>query len=272
MTWTTQPRFKQAGLAMITKPIPHCTDLSLVFLHGVGLRAEAWGAQIAAFAGRHSILAFDMAGHGESAAFDAPVHTLDAFLEPIIRALDAEACTPAMIIGHSMGAMLALRLAVKRPDLVSAVVALNAVYRRSEDAKTAIMARLDALKDDQPLDPNPVLARWFSNKTTPEAIACQSWLAQMDPKAYHAAYHIFAKTDGLSDADLSCVTCPVLFMTGALDPNSTPAMSEAMAKATPIGQSLVLAGAAHMMPMTHSDAVNRAIATLVDGASAIERI
>ncbi|MDO7733251.1 MAG: alpha/beta hydrolase, partial [Paracoccaceae bacterium] len=62
------------------------------------------------------------------------------------------------------------------------------------------------------------------------------------------------------------------FMTGALDPNSTPAMSEAMAKATPTGQSLVLAGAAHMMPMTHSDAVNRAIATLVDGASAIERI
>jgi pimeloyl-ACP methyl ester carboxylesterase len=48
-------------------------------------------------------------------------------------------------------------------------------------------------------------------------------------------------------------------MTGALEPNSTPAMSEAMAALTPKGRAIIVPDAAHMMPMTHPEVVNAAL-------------
>ncbi|MFD2856780.1 alpha/beta fold hydrolase [Seohaeicola zhoushanensis] len=55
---------------------------------------------------------------------------------------------------------------------------------------------------------------------------------------------------------------PALFMTGEAEPNSTPAMSRAMAELAPQGQALVVPGAAHMLPMTHPDVVNAALLDL----------
>ena len=63
MTWTTRRRSKIAGQAAI--------DLGdgpyhILMLHGVGLRAEAWSAQIDAFAATARVVAPDMPGHGQS--------------------------------------------------------------------------------------------------------------------------------------------------------------------------------------------------------------
>ena len=40
---------------------------AILLIHGVGLNAEAWAPQIAAFAASHRVIAMDMAGHGQSA-------------------------------------------------------------------------------------------------------------------------------------------------------------------------------------------------------------
>ena len=53
--------------------------------------------------------------------------------------------------------------------------------------------------------------------------------------------------------------CPAFFMTGSLEPNSTPAMSQAMAALAPRGRVHVIETAAHMMPMTHHEEVTRAL-------------
>ena len=53
-------------------------------------------------------------------------------------------------------------------------------------------------------------------------------------------------------------------MTGELEPNSTPAMSRAMAKLVPNGRAQIVKGAAHMMPMTHAAEVNAALSTFLN--------
>ena len=64
MTWTTQRRSKFGTLAATT-----AGDGPLVVLiHGVGLRAEAWGAQIATLSQNCRVIAVDMPGHGHSAS------------------------------------------------------------------------------------------------------------------------------------------------------------------------------------------------------------
>lgn len=248
MMWTTRQRSEIGPLSAITAG----KGPRVLLLHGVGLRAEAWGPQIDAMAGAgFRVIAPDMLGHGHSAAApDGAV--LSDFAAPLVTLLNQ----PIVIVGHSMGAMLAVELAAACPENVRGVVAMNAIFQRSQTAKTSVQARADALDGATVPDPTPTLDRWFAGDASPARAACQSWLTTVSPAGYRAAYTVFANCDGPSENCLRHLNCPALFITGADEPNSTPAMSEKMAKLAPNGRAEIFANAAHMLPMTHSDTVN----------------
>ncbi len=255
MTWTTRPRSSAGALAAIEAG----SGERVLLLHGVGLRAEAWGAQIGSLAGSCSVVAVDLPGHGHSVPL-GPDAGLPAFTDRVAAAMNG----PAMVIGHSFGAMIALDLAIRHPGLVKGVVAMNAVYRRSPAAKAAVSARAQALDGQTLPDPSPTLERWYGAAESPERNACRTWLCAMNPASYRSAYRVFAEEDGPSDSTLKALPCPALFMTGGLEPNSTPDMSREMATIVPQGRFEVQQDAAHMMPMTHASQVNSAIARFID--------
>lgn len=254
MTWKTRQRSDFGRLkAVISGAGPQ-----VLLLHGVGLRAEAWGAQIEELSKEFRVIAPDMAGHG-----DSPMLTGAPTLSDFVAAVADAMSTPAVVVGHSMGATMALDLASRYPELVRGIGAFNAIYRRSDDAKAAVQARAASLDGVSLADPEPTLSRWFGRALSAERSACAEWLRNADPAGYRAAYRVFAAEDGPSDAALRALNCPALFMTGSDEPNSTPEMSAAMAKRSSNGWSVVLDGAAHMMPMTHPAAVNAALRDLI---------
>ena len=226
----------------------------VVLIHGVGLQAGAWREQIDALARDFKVMAIDMPGHGGSALLDGQGALAD-YSDAIVAALPE----PAVVIGHSMGAMIALDLAIRYPDRVRRVVALNAIYQRSVAARDAVMARAAGLDGRTMVDPSATLARWFGATSSPERDACRTWLRDVDPAGYQMAYRVFARENGPSDAQLATLACPALFVTGSDEPNSTPAMSRSMADLAPQGRAIVIDDAAHMMPMTHAAQVNAAL-------------
>lgn len=247
MTWTTRQRCDFGSL----KAIKQGEGAPLLLLHGVGLRAEAWNKQIDALANGCTVIAPDMPGHGET-PLQGTTAQISAYTDRVVDALSG----PVLVAGHSMGALIALDLAVRYPASVIGVAALNAVFKRKPDAKKAVEFRAANLLVDRQQDPEPTLSRWFDDLNCDEAIACRNWLTTVDPNSYKQAYSIFAKEDGPSKHGLSKLQMPALFMTGSREPNSTPAMSAAMAALAPKGQAVVVADAKHMMPMTHSRVVN----------------
>lgn len=258
MIWTTRQRSRVGTLAAIVAgegPL-------VVLIHGVGLRAEAWGAQIDVLAQRFQVCAVDMPGHGESELGDHQMG-LAAYSDAIAPVLDS----PAIVIGHSMGAMIALDLAARYPNRVRGVCAMNAIYQRAPDAARAVAARAASLDGETVADPEATLTRWFGAQPSEARTACAQWLRGVDPAGYRAAYGVFATQDGPSQNTLEHLECPALFMTGADEPNSTPAMSQGMAAATPKGTVAVVEGAAHMMPMTHAKVVNDQLATFLEGVA-----
>ena len=250
MTWKNRPRSAFGALAAVRAG----EGSPIVLLHGVGLRAEAWNAQIDDLVGHFGVIAVDMPGHGESAPIgDSP--TLADYSERVAEALSEPVC----LAGHSMGAMIALDLAIRYPERVRGVAALNAIYRRSAEAAEAVRQRAASLDRASKADPAEPLSRWFGEAESPEATACRDWLTGVSLTGYRQAYGVFAQEDGPSDHALGGLRCPALFLTGSEDPNSTPAMSKAMAAKAPKGRVLVIDGAAHMMPMTHPAQVNGAL-------------
>lgn len=254
MTWTTRQRSERGALSVI-----HAGRGPLVvLLHGVGLQAEAWAKQIDALAeAGFSVVAPDMPGHGQSPVLSGP-----ATLKEYVALAGTLVTEPAVVIGHSMGAMIALELAQTQAENIRGVAALNAIYRRNSPARKAVAARATDLDGITPPDPTGPLARWFDGPC-PARTACEGWLRSTDPAGYKAAYEVFAGCDGPSDSGLAGLSCPALFLTGADEPNSTPQMSLAMAAATPKGRAEILPGAAHMMPMTHPTEVNTVLLDFV---------
>lgn len=252
MTWTTRQRSEVGPLSAIVAG----GGPTLVFIHGVGLRAEAWGAQIDALSKDFRVVAIDMPGHGDSAALPAEP-SLSDYTKAVATCLEE----PCVVVGHSFGAMIALDLAITYPEQVMGVAALNAIFRRELSAREAVIARAASLDGSSVADPTAPLERWFGDIPSLERAACADWLRSVDPAGYKAAYTVFAHSDGPTDAGLKAINCPALFMTGGQEPNSIPAMSRAMAGLVPNGQCAVIDDAAHMMPMTHAADVTVRIAS-----------
>jgi len=92
-----------------------------------GATASTWGALPGDLAGAGRVIAYDRRGYNRSGGEvvrSAAQHALDA-----AAVLDALEASPAVVVGTSAGATIALDLAVRRPDLVRAVVVHEAAWR-----------------------------------------------------------------------------------------------------------------------------------------------
>ena len=92
----------------------------IVLVHQSLARSEDWENIFPRLATRYHTIAYDARGHGKSAR--AADYSLRAFADDAIRVLRELAKAPAVLIGHSLGALAALVAASDAPDLVRALV------------------------------------------------------------------------------------------------------------------------------------------------------
>src|SRR5262245_16338583 len=99
----------------------HDTALPLiVFVHGAGLDHTVWALLARWFAHRgFAVLAPDLPGHGRSAG--EPLVSIGAMADWIAALIAAAGAGKATIIGHSMGALVALETAARHAEKVSAI-------------------------------------------------------------------------------------------------------------------------------------------------------
>jgi flavin reductase (DIM6/NTAB) family NADH-FMN oxidoreductase RutF/pimeloyl-ACP methyl ester carboxylesterase len=235
----------------------------LLLIHGVGLNAEAWAPQIKALSSTHRVIAMDLPGHGGSAAPPAGAD-LSHYVAAVCALLDGLNIPACNVAGHSMGGLVATGLALAHPGRVLRLGVFNAVYRRSAEAREAVEARAReiAARGDKG-DLEGPLTRWFGAEDTDARRATRAMLAAVDAGSYAIAYGIFARGDEIHAGRLGALSMPALFATGELDPNSTPAMAEAMAAEAPRGKALVIAGQRHMMNLADPASSTAALRNLL---------
>jgi pimeloyl-ACP methyl ester carboxylesterase len=229
----------------------------LLLIHGVGLRAEAWGPQIDALAASARVIAVDMPGHGDSTPLPEGARLPD-YVAWAARVIAALGLGPVNVAGHSMGSLIAAGLAVEHPGLVRRVALLNGVHRRDEAARAAVLARAAQISAGQGGIDAP-LARWFTADQSAQRQQVADWLGQVSPTGYAAAYRAFAEGDGVYADRLGEIRCPLLALTADGDANSTAEMSRAMADLAPRGQAVVVNGHRHMVNLTAPEAVSAAL-------------
>jgi pimeloyl-ACP methyl ester carboxylesterase/flavin reductase (DIM6/NTAB) family NADH-FMN oxidoreductase RutF len=245
---------------------------TVVLIHGVGLQKSIWTPQFKALQGDYDVIAVDMLGHGASSRPPASPQLAD-YADAVLAVLDELKVAKAFVVGHSMGALVALEFGLAHPDRTLGIVAINAVFCRTTGQRATIAARAAELRGGKQIpDWAPTLSRWFGSPVPADAQTAaedtRKLLAEIDPVGYARTYRLFSEADAEHSGRLSRLGAPALFITGTDDPNSTPEMSQAMARLAPRGQLVVMPEARHMMTLTHADAVNRELRVFLAAASA----
>ncbi|ENX34732.1 hypothetical protein F889_02021 [Acinetobacter colistiniresistens] len=231
----------------------------LVLIHGVGMQAAAWYPQIDFFSKHYRVISVDMPGHGQSSklADDAQLQDFVNWTIELIMALEVGAVNLA---GHSMGSLITMGVSVTRPDLVKRMAILNGVYKRSAEAKDAVIQRAEELKTGH-IDIETPLQRWFGQSEIERQAASKVkfWLQQVDMSGYATAYAAFARGDAVYADQWPKIGCPALILTGTGDPNSTAEMAIQMASQAKKGKAIVIENERHMVNLTAPDQVNSAM-------------
>jgi pimeloyl-ACP methyl ester carboxylesterase len=103
----------------------------LVLLHpgGAGVDARAWGPNLPALAEQFSVLTPEQRAHGRTPDVDGPI-TFELMAADTIAFLEAIVGGPAHLVGCSDGAIVALLVALQRPDLIRKLVFVAGVFHR----------------------------------------------------------------------------------------------------------------------------------------------
>lgn len=234
-----------------------------LLIHSGGFTSRQWRKLAQRLAPTHDVLAPDLIGYGaEPWPPGVPFH----FQQDVDRLL-AMLDRPADVVGHSYGGLLALQLALARPDRVRAIAAYEPVafgVLGPDDA--AERAQLDRLPRYQP-DAAGVDEAWLTafvdwwNGPGAWAALAEPTRAGFRAVAWKVSQEVATLSADTTDrARYATITAPTLLLGGGLTPVTERRTLERLAEALPDARLELFPDMGHMGPITHADIVNAAIA------------
>ncbi len=233
----------------------------IVFLHGAGMDHSVWGLQSRYF--RHhgyNVLALDLAGHGQSEGMLTSIEQAGRWLGAVF---DTLGMSKVVLVGHSMGALIALEFAATQADRVSALALLGVSLPMPVSD-----GLLDAAKNDlataadmivtwghsgmAQIGGNPSPGMWMTGGSA-------RLLLRSRPGVLHSGLN--ACNEYLAGPDRAAtVAVPVLLLLGAQDRMTPSRAGAALAGSFADVRVRILADSGHMMM---AEAPNATLDTLI---------
>lgn len=217
---------------------------ALVLVHGLGLSSAGFDPFLPFLPQGLRVLTFDLRGHGLSDVPPAP-YSMGQLIRDTERVIDHFGLKDTVVLGHSLGGLIAQGLATKRLDLVRGLVLSNTAARLGNadlwQARIAAFREggIDGIRDAS-------LERWFGRgwRTNPAAPAAAALLETAHPEGWIGA------AAAMSGADFYTTTAalrlPALFLAGANDGSAPPDLMRETADLIPGAEFHLFRSAGHL--------------------------
>jgi 3-oxoadipate enol-lactonase len=230
----------------------------LIFLHGVGGGKAVWDRQVEHFSALgYRCTAWDQPGYGQSAAVEPYT------FEKLAAALNHLAGEKSIIVGHSMGGLLAQEFYARYPDKVAALALCftSAAFAAGTDfAKHFVAARIGPLEAGKSMydiakDVMPAQRGRITDKDALER--AERIMAAVPPATYRKAVQIITTFDRRED--LPKIAVPTLLVAGSDDVTAPAPLMGSMAQKIPGAEFVVLRGCGHLGPMDQPGEFNKVL-------------
>lgn len=248
---------------------------AVVCLHSNASSSSQWRGLMDTLSPRFRVLAPDSYGAGKSADWtsDQPISLNDEadFIEPIL----GSAGEPFFLVGHSYGASIALKVALKEPrrvramalyepNLFSLIDADSAPPNASDGIRRAVQAAGGALDDgDTSRAAKHFIDYWMGPQgwdNTPESKKGPIAASVVNVRRWaQALFTEPAELDAFRALDI-----PILYMVGQSTTQSALGVARLLTAVLPRVEVVTFEGVGHMGPVTHPELVNTAIAGFLD--------
>lgn len=227
----------------------------VLFIHGAAFDHAIWKLQTRYFAWHdHAVLAVDLPGHGRS---EGPlIPTIAGMADWVCDLLDAAGVAAATVVGHSMGALVALDLAARHPERVTRLGLCGCAAKMAVNdallgaAKANDHAALEMVTSwgsgrEARIGGNPVPGTWLRG----------GGLRQLERAAPGVLFNDMNACNDFADgpARAAAVTCPAVVIAGGGDLMTPAKAGKALAEAIPGAGCVVIPGAGHLMMDEHPD-------------------
>ncbi|MCT8328393.1 3-oxoadipate enol-lactonase [Albidovulum sediminis] len=219
----------------------------VVFSHALGSDLRMWDKIVPLMPAGLRLIRYDTRGHGLSACPAGP-YAMGALIRDAERLLEALDIRDCAFVGLSMGGLIAQGLAVKRLDLVRAMVLSNTAAKIGTpqiwaDRIAAVRAEgIEGIAD-------AVMQRWFSRRfrETAELKGWRAMLVRTPADGYAGCSAAIAGADFLTPT--SGLTLPTLVLAGSEDGSTPPDLVRETADLVRGSRFHLIRGAGHLPPV-----------------------
>ena len=233
----------------------------VVMSHSLACASAMWDEQVQALKGKYKVLRFDTRGHGGSDA-PAEAYTLDMLADDLHGLLGKLGVGSPHFVGLSMGGMIGMTYALKYPRAFKSLVLCDTSSRIPPEAKPVWAERIQ-IATEQGMEPlvEPTLKRWFTEPFLAKRNSLIERVADMIRKTpargYVGCCHAIPQID--LTGKLGAITCPVQVIVGDKDVGTPVAMSEAIHRAIPSSELVIIPDASHLSNLEQPAAFNAAL-------------
>ena len=235
----------------------------LVLLHATLSSSRQLRSLATKLSEHYTVISIDRRGSGRSAT-DDPAEPIDVgvHVADVEAVLEAEDAQPAAIVGHSYGGCVALELAARRPQSVSAVLAYEPPYGQvaspSVQAGMAEVGRrtLDARDSG---DLQGAALEFMAGVSGAEAVAALSPAARARVGRAGQGAVADATLLGMDPAGLVRISSPARIVTGAASASLYADIADALTARIPAADHVRLDGLDHMAPVLRPEPVADAV-------------
>ncbi|MBV8031668.1 MAG: alpha/beta fold hydrolase [Betaproteobacteria bacterium] len=235
----------------------------LLFLHGLGGGHHAWDAQLPYFAERgYAAHAWDQPGYGHTPIVEP--YTLENVSAALKRLIDTFQGEPIVLLGHSMGGMVAQETFARYPGCAKALVLgfTSPAFGggSAEFVRQFVAARLGPLDEGKTMAElaASLMPKMRGSKSDPAGLAhAEKIMSGIAPGTYRKAVELLTTFD--RKRELKDISVPTLLICGSDDRTAPPPVMERMAKEISGADFVRLEGCGHLGPMDQPREFNVAV-------------
>ncbi|MBI1889145.1 MAG: alpha/beta hydrolase [Burkholderiales bacterium] len=234
---------------------------TIVFIHGAQNDHSVWGLQSRYFAHHgFSVLAVDLPGHGRSKGMT--LSSIKVLADWLLDLLNATGVQKAMLVGHSMGSLIALEAASRAQQRITKLALIGTAYPMAvsqdllDTAKNNEPAAIDMVNiwshstlAAKPSSPGPGFYLHGMSKRLMERIS------RINPK--QVLYTDFAACNDYTNGEAAAkaLTCPVLFVLGKRDVMTPVKSAQVLINAVADSKVVLVERSGHELMAEQPDAV-----------------